>query len=249
MDKVKILILAGGLGKRMNNLQLPKVLVELNGKPLIKHLLEAIKVSGVDSRPSIVVGKKAELVKATLGDEYDYVFQAEQLGTGHAVMCAEEALAGRAENILVLYGDMPLLLPQTIKNFAASHLASGKELTMGTVLVDEFSDWRTGFYDFGRIIRNSADAVCGIVEKKDATPEQLAIKEVNPGYFCFKAAWLWGSLKKLKNENNQREYYLTDLVQIACEQGIEINTVLISPKEAVGINNEDQLKVAEKLMG
>ncbi len=248
MEKVKILILAGGLGKRMNNPDLPKVLVKLKGKPLIEYLLEAIEKSGVDPRPTIVVGKKAELVKESLGDKYDYVFQAEQLGTGHAVACAEKFLKDQAENILVLYGDMPLLKPNTIKNLALSHLESDCELTMGTVKVDEYKGWEAGFYDFGRVLRNSDNTVCSIVEKKDANGNQLQIKEVNPSYFCFKAEWLWQNLHRLKNDNNQQEYYLTDLAKMACGQGLKINTVPIEPREAVGINNEEQLVLITNLI-
>ena len=170
------------------------------------------------------------------------------MGTGHAVACAEEFLKDKAENILVLYGDMPLLLSDTIKNIVNRHIDSGAEITMGTVEVDKYEDWQAGFYDFGRVVRSENGQVCSIVEKKDATSEQLEIKEVNPSYFCFKADWLWKNLKNLKNENNQKEYYLTDLAFMACSQGLEINTVKILPKEAIGINNEEQLKLVEKLV-
>ncbi|OGY48369.1 MAG: hypothetical protein A3J65_01480 [Candidatus Buchananbacteria bacterium RIFCSPHIGHO2_02_FULL_45_11b] len=248
MDKIKIIILAAGAGKRMGEPELPKVLIELNGRPLINYLLAAVKKSGIDSRPVIVVGQKAELVKETLGPEYDYVLQAEQLGTGHAVMRAKSLLENKAENILVLYGDQPLLNFETINNLAGVHLASGKVLTMGTVLVPDFSDWRAGFFDFGRVGRDESGKVIGIIEKKDAAPEQLAIKEVNPSYFCFQAGWLWQNLEKIKNDNQQKEYYLTDLIKIARQQGEEIATVPIEPKEAAGVNTEEQLKLIEKLM-
>lgn len=245
---MKILILAGGLGKRMNNPDMPKVLISLNGRPLIDYLLAAIKKSGVCAKPTIVVGAKAEMVKATIGSEYDYVLQTEQLGTGHAVMCAAPELKGRAENVLVLYGDQPLMKAETIKKLAEAHLAGGKVLTMGTVTVPDFEDWRGGFYDFGRIVRDEAGKVIGIVEKKDATEEILKIKELNPSYFCFKADWLCQNLDNIKNKNNQKEYYLTDLIAIACRQGEEIATVAIDPKEAVGVNTEEQLKLVEELI-
>jgi len=248
MDKLKIIILAGGLGKRMNNPQQPKVLISLKGRPLISYLLEAIKKSGICARPLIVVGAKAELVKAALGADYDYVLQPEQLGTGHAVMCAAPELKGVAEDIMVLYGDQPLMQPETIAKLAAAHLSGGKVITMGTVTVDDFLQWRGGFYDFGRVVRDQAGTVCSIVERKDASAQQLEIKELNPSYFCFKASWLWPALSELKNDNRQKEYYLTDLAAIACQQGAEIATVAIEPREAVGVNTEEQLKLVEELV-
>ncbi len=248
MDKLKIIILAGGLGKRMNNPDLPKVLISLKGRPLISYLLEAVKKSGVCARPLIVVGAKAEMVKEAVGPECDYVLQPEQLGTGHAVMCAEPTLKNQAEDIMVLYGDQPLLRPGTIAELARTHLSSGKVLTMGTVTVADFNDWRGGFYDFGRVIRDDSGTVCSIVEKKDATASQLDIKELNPSYFCFKAAWLWPNLKELKNDNRQKEYYLTDLAAVACRQGPIIETVPVDPREAVGVNTDEQLKLVEQLI-
>jgi len=248
MNQIKIIILAGGLGKRMNHAVLPKVLVSLKGKPLISYLLESVKRSGVCVRPTVVVGAKADLVKEALGPDYDYVWQSEQLGTGHAVMCAAPSLKGQAEDIMVLYGDHMLLKPETIAKLSKAHLEGGKVLTMGTVTVPNFEDWRSGFYDFGRVVRDNTGTVCSIVEKKDATPAQLAICELNPSYFCFKAQWLWQNLSELKNENAQGEYYLTDLAHVACRQGAMINTVGIEPLEAIGVNNEEQLKLVEKLI-
>lgn len=248
MNKVKILVLAGGLGKRMNNPELPKVLIELKNRPLISYLLDAVKKSEIDFKPTIIVGNRAELVKNALGQNYEYVYQSEQLGTGHAVMCAKDQTKEQAENVLILYGDQPLLTSETLKNLVNSHLNKNAVITMGTVLVDDFNEWRAGFYDFGRIVRDQVSTVIGIVEKKDATTEQLAIKELNPSYFCFQASWLWENLKNIDNNNSQKEYYLTDLIKLAFKQNIKINTVNIKPKEAVGINNEEQLKLVEELM-
>jgi len=247
-NQIQIIILAAGLGKRMKNKELPKALVLFKGQPLIKYLLALIKSSGICDKPVIVVGKMAEKVKETLGPNYIYVFQAEQLGTGHAVMCAKGELVGKAENILVLYGDQPLITAETIRKLAGIHLAGEQVLTMGTVQVPNFEDWRVGFSDFGRINRDSAGKVCGIIEKKDATAEQLNIKEINPGYYCFKADWLWQNLTNLKDNNAAGELYLTDLLGLACQQGKEITTVEIEPKEALGINTEGQLEAIEKLI-
>ncbi|MBI5466510.1 MAG: NTP transferase domain-containing protein [Candidatus Kerfeldbacteria bacterium] len=240
-QKIKIIVLAAGHGKRMGNGELPKVLVLFKDKPLVHYVMEAIAASRIDVRPIVVVGQKSEQVKAALGSDYIYVLQTEQRGTGHAVAAAESVLKGKAETVMVLYGDQPLITPITIKKMAQTHIVSGSTVTMATVLVPDFGDWRQGFYDFGRVIRDKAGKVVAIVEKKDATLEQLDTKEVNPSYFCFKAQWLWQNLEKLSNNNSQREYYLTDLVGLACQQGEPITTVMVELREALGVNTPEQL--------
>ncbi|MBI5734188.1 MAG: NTP transferase domain-containing protein [Candidatus Kerfeldbacteria bacterium] len=245
---MQIVVLAAGHGKRMNNSELPKVLVPLKGKPIIKYLLEAIKKSEVTNKPVIVVGQKADIVKQTLGPEYNYVFQAKQLGTGQAVACARDLLKDKAANVMVLYGDHPLITPQTIKRLAESHLKSEATITMATVRVDDFNGWRKPLYDFGRIIRDQIGKVVKIVEKKDAAQDELKITEVNPGYYCFQADWLWNNLPKLKNDNVQQEYYLTDLTALAVHQGQAINSLEIDAPEALGVNSPEQLKILENLI-
>ncbi len=247
-SQIQIVVLAAGHGKRMkNNNNLPKVLIPLKGKPLIKHLLTTIAQSGVCEKPLIVIGQKAKEVKEVLGPNYIYVFQKEQLGTGHAIACGRSQIEGEAKDVMVLYGDMPFISAETIKKLTKRHLAQGKVLTMATVKVSNFKSWRQGFYDFGRIIRDKKGKICQIVEKKDANKKQLEIKEVNPSYFCFKADWLWQNLNQLKNNNVQREYYLTDLAAVACQQGQEIATMVIEPKEALGVNTAEHLALVEKL--
>ena len=246
-EKTQIIILAAGQGKRMGNATLPKVLTPFKGKPFINHLLESIKDSGVCNKPAIVIGQRAEQIKEVLGSDYIYIFQKEQLGTGHAVMVTKDKLEGQAENIMVLYGDHPLVSADTIKNVAEAHAESGTVMTMATTIVSDFEGWRQSFIGFGRIVRGQDNKLEKIVEKKDATPEELEIKEVNPSYFCFKTNWLWENLDKLKNNNAQEEYYLTDLVGLAVEQGQQIATVEIELKEALGVNTNEQLKLLEKL--
>lgn len=244
---IKILVLAAGQGKRMGAGDLPKVLVPLNGKPMLGYLLDAVKNSGVCNKPTIVIGKGAEKVKEIFSDEVNYVLQERQLGTGHAVMVAKEALKG-ATDIMVLYGDHPLLGSKFVKNLADTHLASGGVLTLATVTVPDFEDWRSEFTSFAKIIRDKDGKVVKIVERKDATSDQVDIKEVNPAYMCFKANWLWENLKKLNIDNAQGEYYLTDLVKMAVDQGYEIATTEASPKEGLGINSSEQLEIIEKLL-
>jgi len=242
-NKIQIIILAAGHGKRMQNDELPKALVPLHDKPMITHLLKSIAVSGVCERPLLVVGQKADMVKAALGEKYDYVFQQDQLGTGHAVAVTRQALEGKVEHVMVLYGDHPLVTAETIKKLSETHRSSGAVLTMATVQVDDFSDWRAGFADFGRIIRNDNGDITSIIEKRDSTSEQLAIREINPGYYCFSCEWLWKNLERLQNNNAQKEYYLTDLVGIACSQQLPIASVVINPREALGVNTAEQLSL------
>lgn len=248
MAQIQIIVLAAGHGKRMNNNYMPKVLIPFFGKALVQHLIEAIKESGVCHQLAIVVGQEAEMVKQVLGPNYTYVLQAEQLGTGHAVTCTREALKGKADDIMVLYGDHPLVTAAMITNLTQVHLDQGRVLTMGTVKVSDFDGWRESFTNFGRIIRDDQGKVCEIVEVKDATEGQKEIKELNPSYFCFKADWLWQNLDNLKNNNAQQEYYLTDLVGLACSQGQEIATVEIEPKEALGVNTAEQLELIKQIV-
>jgi len=247
-NEIQIVILAAGQGTRMNNKDLPKVLIPLKGKSIIKYVLAAIKESKLCSRPTIIVGYKAEQVKNILGTDYDYVFQAEQLGTGHAVGCAKESLTRKVKDIMVLSGDMPFVSSKMINNLARAHFAKNNVLTMATAVTPDFVDWRQSFYGFGRIIRDRDNKVIAIMEKKDSTPAQLENKEVNPAYYCFKTDWLWSNLDKLKNNNAQREYYLTDLVGLAFKQGQDITTVEIKPKEALGINTAEQLELVGNLL-
>ena len=246
MKKTEVVILAAGYGKRMQS-DLPKVLVPLHGKPLVQHVLDAVAASGVCESPILIVGQKKELVMETLGTGNRYVTQEEQLGTGHAVLSAAGMLEGKAENILVLNSDVPFIKPRSIHMLAEMGENSMAAVTMATVRVPDFDEWRAGFYDFGRIIRNKSGDIVKIVEKKDATEEELRITEVNSGSFCFKADWLWKHLRELKNENSQAEYYLTDLVAMACAEGADIASIPIEPREAMGVNTKEHLELLHKI--
>ncbi len=244
----RVVILAAGKGKRMR-VEIPKVLVLLKGEPVLYHLLRSVVDAGIDSRPIVVVGENKPLIEAALargGFAVEYAIQGEQLGTGHAVRMAE-SVARDADSILVLYGDHPFVSSATIRNIVSLHTASDATLTLATLVVPDFEGWRVSFADFGRIIRNADGRIDRIVEKKDATPAELAVRELNPAYFCFNASWLWQSLRKLKNENAQREYYLTDLVKLAMTDGVKISSMRIDPKEGAGINTQDHLAAAETI--
>ncbi|MBI3306066.1 NTP transferase domain-containing protein [Candidatus Nomurabacteria bacterium] len=246
MNKIRIIILAAGHGKRMKS-ELPKVLIPLKGKPLISHVLDSVKETGLCDRPVVVVGQQRELVMKTLGENYEYVIQEEQLGTGHAVMSAKKILENTANHIVVLYGDHPFISSATIKKLAAKHLDSNNSITMATVRLKNFDGWRNVFYaNFSRIIRGKNGNIIKDVQFKDATDEEKKITEVNPCYFCFNAKWLWEKLKSLGTDNAQKEYYLTDLVKIAMHEK-KIESINIDPYEALGVNSKEELKILEKL--
>lgn len=228
--------------------EIPKVLLPVGGKPMVLRLLEAVREAGVDPRPLIVVSKNGEDVKKVIGDGCEYVVQEEQLGTGHAVLAAESALRGKADAVIVLYGDHPNLRAETIRTMAEVHEEARPKITMMTATVPDFEEWRKPLYDFGRVVRDAEGRIQESIERKDATPEQLAIKEVNPCFYCFDAAWLWAGLKKIGNRNAQKEYYLTDLVRIAIREGEEVRAVSIDPLETLGVNTPEQLEIVKKLI-
>lgn len=246
-QKFAVVILAAGQGRRMGG-ESPKVLKLINGRPIIGHLVEAIKKSGICEKPAVIVCDEHTLVQDVLGDSCDYVIQAEQLGTGHAVACAEGFLKDKAEDVLVLYGDHGFLTAPTLQQLRKLHQDSAGVLTLMTTVLPDFEDWRFAFKSFGRIIRNEKGEIAGIVEKKDATGKELEITEVNPMYCCFKADWLWGNLKKINNKNAQGEYYLTDLIKIAFEQGRKTNSLKINNFECLGINNPEELDLANRFL-
>lgn len=245
--QTRIIILAAGRGTRMNNAEIPKVLIPFEGKPMIAHLLDAVRYSGVDERPVIVTGFHAELVERTLGNGYDYARQDEQLGTGHAVQRAEQLLAEKTDQVIVLYGDHPFVKASTIMNLRALHEQEHCPLSMMTVRVEDFDDWRLAFADFGRVVRDASGKIAAIIEAKDATPAEKEICEVNPSFFCFDAAWLWTHLRKIENKNAKREYYLTDLVGMAITEGACVASLEIDPAESIGVNTPEHLELAGRL--
>ncbi len=246
-NKIGIVILAAGKGKRMQSDKL-KVMHELNGRPLIDHVVSAAEKSEIDGQPVVVVCPDNPAVQNFLGERAEYVVQNEILGTGHAVSIAEEKLKGKVDTVVVLYGDMPFIKPESIRKLAERHLERNNKITLMTVKVEDFNDWRAALYDYGRIIRGGEENhIVKIVEKRDATPEELEIKELNTSFFCFNAEWLWKNLKLLKNVNTQSEYYLTDLVGAAFDEGQKLSSVDIDPKEALGINTKEHLETAQKI--
>jgi bifunctional UDP-N-acetylglucosamine pyrophosphorylase/glucosamine-1-phosphate N-acetyltransferase len=239
MKKMAI-VLAAGQGKRMKS-KLYKVLHPVCGKPMVSHVLDTIRQASCE-RAVVVVGHGAEAVKAVLGDTAEYVLQAEQLGTGHAVRQAE-SLLGQEEGITVVtYGDTPLVTAETVKALIAHHMEQSAAATVLTADVVDPSG-------LGRIIRGDDGSVLRIVEQKDCTEEEAAIKEINTGTYCFDNRKLFSALREVTNDNAQGEYYVTDVIGILRDRGERIAACLCKdPEEATGVNDRIALGEAERLM-
>ena len=234
------IVLAAGAGTRMNS-DVPKVLHELCGLPMIEHVLRAVDDAGVET-PVVVVGHGAEAVERALAERrVDFVLQKEQLGTGHAVGQAAGAIPGEG-TVLVLCGDTPLVTEASLTGLQACHESGRHAATVLTTRLEE----PTGY---GRIVRGPDGDLRAIVEEKDASPEQKAIREINSGMYCFDAARLKEALKELDNDNSQGEYYLTDVIAILRKKGYGAGAFVVDdPREVMGVNNRVQLARAAGLL-
>lgn len=245
----RIVILAAGEGSRMGA-DVPKPLVEIGGRPMIEHLLDNIAESGIDDKPIVVVAPSSlEAFGNVCQDQRcEYAVQQEQLGTGHATMSAREACNG-AESIIVLYGDHPFISAEVLATLSELHIESQAAISILTTKVPNFKKQFDGFKSWGRIVRDASGRVEKIVEAKDASDEELEIKELNPAIYMFNAEWLWAHLPEIKNKNANGEYYLTDLIGIAIEEGEDVATAPADPLEVIGINTPEELERAENLLG
>ena len=233
---MNIVILAAGMGKRMRS-RLPKVLQPLADKPMLEHVIEKARLLGSNNRLIVVIGHGAEAVKAYFEKDEDITFalQAEQLGTGHALLQALP-YCDQNEPTLVLLGDVPLIRPETLNDLIQ---AAGSGVGLLTVRLDNPKG-------YGRIVRQKG-AVCAIVEEKDATEEQRAINEVNTGIMVLPTRYLERWLNELGNENAQGEYYLTDVIARAVSEGVGVNSALAqTASEVEGVNNKVQLAALER---
>jgi bifunctional UDP-N-acetylglucosamine pyrophosphorylase / glucosamine-1-phosphate N-acetyltransferase len=254
MNTYAAIVLAAGKGTRMRS-TLPKVLHLLAGLPLLAHVLNAVE--GISStsvfaplnptttahRPIVVLGHEAKQIEASFGERCLYALQEEQLGTGHAVLAAEDVvqkLQPIPQTILVCYGDTPLIGSEILSRVLVEHITSKATLTFLTALAELPSD-------FGRVVRESDGHVREIVEVKRATDEQQRFNEVNSGVYCFDGSWLWSALHALPR-NALGEYYLTDLVAAASSKGCKIATVTGTIDETIGVNDRVQLATAERLL-
>lgn len=241
MKKLYTVILAAGLGKRMKS-DLPKVIHKIDGKELVKYVIDQAKKTGSDEI-WLVTGHKGEMVREATKDlNVNYVEQKEQLGTGHAVMQAEKALEGKKGDVLILCGDVPLMRPETLKSLRAFHVSSG---CVATVLTTEFDDP----FGYGRIIKDGSGNIMKIVEEKDATDIEKKIKEINSGVYVIDKEELFESLKHISSDNASREYYLTDVIGILTANNKKVGTYLVNDNtEIQGINTLEQLQKAESII-
>lgn len=233
-------ILAAGMGTRMKS-KMPKILHKVCGKPLSKWVIDASKAAGAD-KVCAVVGHKAETVKEVLGDVCEFALQAEQKGTGHAVMQAIDVIKNSKGEVVILNGDTPLITAETINKAIEYHKNNGNQATVITAILDD----ATGY---GRIVRDNDGSVLKIVEQKDASEEEKKINEVNSGMYVFDAQSLVYALDKITPNNAQGEYYLTDTLEILLSAGKKIGGYAISDNDEIrGINDRVQLNEAENIM-
>ncbi|NPU86424.1 MAG: NTP transferase domain-containing protein [Syntrophaceae bacterium] len=235
------LVLAAGKGTRMKS-DLAKVLHALCGRPLLSYVVDAARRVGA-VRTVIVVGHQADLVRESVqGEDLSFVEQREQLGTGHAVRIAREHFREWTGPILILCGDVPLLTAGTLEALLLDHRESGAAVTVLTTVLDE-----PGSY--GRVIKGEDGEVLRIVEARDASEEEKRVREINAGIYCAGGGFLAEAVGEIRNENAQKEYYLTDIVEIARNRGLKVRSLVAAfPPEVMGINTPEDLGEAERLV-
>ncbi|MEW6457719.1 MAG: bifunctional UDP-N-acetylglucosamine diphosphorylase/glucosamine-1-phosphate N-acetyltransferase GlmU [Bacillota bacterium] len=234
-------VLAAGRGTRMKSRR-PKVLHRVAGRPMVGYVMEAVREAGAN-RIIVVTGYGHEEVAAVVNElGGEVVVQEPQLGTAHAVLQAEEKLAGHRGQVLVVCGDTPLLRGETLARLAARHREADAAATVLTAFLDD----PTGY---GRVIRDAAGRFVRIVEQADGTPEELAVREVSTGVFCFAAGGLFECLREISADNRQEEYYLPDALIVYLKNGLTVSTCPVEdPAEIYGINDRRQLAEVERLM-
>jgi bifunctional UDP-N-acetylglucosamine pyrophosphorylase/glucosamine-1-phosphate N-acetyltransferase len=241
MDQLGVIILAAGQGTRMKS-ALPKVLHTLAGKPLFLHVCNTARLFRPE-RIAVVIGHGATAVRqAYSAADVCWVHQEEQLGTGHAVLCARQEFAEFTGDLLILNGDVPLIPHAVIEAMVARHRETEAALTVMTAMLDE----PTGY---GRILRNPEGVLTGTVEEKDATDEQRRVREVNAGAYLARHDFLFQALQRVNNNNRQREYYLPDIIGVGIAQGSKITTVRVEDSRPImGINTREELAQMEKTL-
>lgn len=219
----------------------PKAAVPIGGRPMAARIVDALRAAGA-SRIIAVVGHRADDVRAAIGEDVKYVVQEEQLGTGHATRCAQRVMQSYEGPVLVTYADVPLLPKGEIERLIAHHVETGAAATLLTAI---FEDPGT----LGRIVRAPDGRVRGIVEARDATKEELAIKEINVGVYCFEASLMFEALGEITNDNAQRQFYLTDTIRILVrdKQRVEALT-LKSSHSGMGVDTDEDLARAQRYL-
>lgn len=239
-----VVVMAAGKGTRMKNPDMAKVMYPVNGRPMIDYVVDlALRMQS--ARTVVIVGWQKDSVVAHLrqaASSVRWVEQNPQLGTGHAVMQAEPALTDFEGDVLVLSGDVPMLSEGTVDALLTAHRSQGAAATVLTTVLDDASG-------YGRILRDAEDRVVGIIEHKDATEEQRAIREINSGIYVFDKARLFEALRHITPDNAQKEYYLTDVFKHFWRNAISVRAVKTeNPGEVQGINTLQQLEEARMIM-
>lgn len=246
MPPLSAIILAAGKGTRMQS-DLPKVAHEVAGRPMVWWVAKACAQAGC-SRIVVVVGYQREVVKQCLADfafpgvQIEYAVQDEQLGTGHAVRCAQGSFKNPSGDVIVLAGDGPLIRAATLRTLVERHRATGASATLATSVIDDPSG-------YGRIVRDGAGRFSGIVEEKHCTTVQKAIREVNPSYYCFDAAALFRSLEQVRRNEGSGEYYITDVPALLLQAGAKVEVIdAVPPEDVLSINTPAQLAEVDAIL-
>jgi len=241
-EKQAIVILAAGLGKRMKSGK-AKVLHEILGKPMIMYVVEtANRIAG--NNVVLVIGNQADKVRKMVSESAEVIFalQKDQLGTGHAVSCALPYLPDNTQEVVVLCGDVPLLTFETVMRLIKDHVKAKRDISLLAVEIDNPKG-------YGRVLFDKNRNVSGIVEEADASAEQKRIKTINTGIYCIKKEFLFDSLQKVKSDNVQGEFYLTDIVKIGYREGKVVGVIIGGDcEETIGVNNRHDLMTVENIM-
>ena len=238
--RVTAILLAAGQGTRMRS-SLPKVLHPIAGKPMLWHVLQSV-ISATTEQPVVVVGYGSEQVIQSAAGYARTVVQEPLLGTAHAVLQAESLVKGKSDLIVVCYADMPLIRSETYKKLIETQISNPGPFSMITVKADDPRG-------FGRVIRNTHGEVEAIIEEVVASTQQLEIKELNVGCYCFNGDWLWEALHRIPKNERKGEYYLTDAVELANRDHLAVQAVVLDdPLEAIGINSRIHLAEVEAVM-
>jgi UDP-N-acetylglucosamine diphosphorylase/glucosamine-1-phosphate N-acetyltransferase len=241
-SQVSVIILAAGKGTRMKS-DLAKVLHSLYGKPMLAYSVDVARAIGAE-KIAVVIGHQADVVREAFKDQgLIFVEQREQLGTGHAVLQTRDTFRTYQGTIIILCGDVPLLSASKIMDLLEYHISEKSVVTVLTTILDNP-------YGYGRIIKaGSKGEVLKIVEEKDALPDEKKINEINTGIYCVDCSFLFGAVEEIGDENVQREYYLTDIVDIACKKGFRVRSFITADSvEVMGINTPEDLEKASEYL-
>jgi len=240
MKEILSITLAAGDGKRMNSNK-SKMVHEIYGKALVQRAVENVKKAGITDN-IVIVGNKAEEVKKVLGDDVKYAYQEERLGTGHAVLQARKYLENKKGKVVIVNGDVPILKPETIKELIKKSIENKEYATVLTAIYDSPAG-------YGRIVRDEGGGIKQIIEEKDATKSEKDIHEINSGVYCFDIEELILALDKLKPNNSQKEYYITDVVNIMNKKGLKVGALITRDNtEILGVNDRMQLAMLTNIL-